>query len=204
MLLFAALGRLGEERVSPTPSPPAKLTIGFIQKKIQATPAAPRTKPPATRQQKSETRVTKPARPPRLKQPAVQQQRNMESAETRETEQPEQTVAAPISAEQKQQDMTLAEPVPVYQLTGLPRFIHKEKPVYPASLRHQGKEATVKLEIYIDANGQIRNIKLLKSGGRDFDQAAINAIRASTFAPGNVNGKPVPVLMRMPIRFKLR
>ncbi len=128
----------------------------------------------------------------------------MESAETRETEQPEQTVAAPISAEQKQQDMTLAEPVPVYQLTGLPRFIHKEKPVYPASLRHQGKEATVKLEIYIDANGQIRNIKLLKSGGRDFDQAAINAIRASTFAPGNVNGKPVPVLMRMPIRFKLR
>ncbi len=98
----------------------------------------------------------------------------------------------------------LAQPVPVYQLTGLPRFVHKEKPIYPASLRHQGREATVKLEIYIDAKGRIRNIKLLKSAGADFDQAAVDAIRASTFAPGNVNGKPVPVLMRMPVKFKLR
>ncbi len=127
----------------------------------------------------------------------------MESRKTENTEQPKQPVAAPANTDQKQQDV-LTEPVPVYQLTGLPRFIHKEKPVYPASLRHQGREATVKLEIYIDANGQIRNIKLLKSAGPDFDQAAINAIHASTFAPGNVNGKPVPVLMRMPIRFKLR
>ncbi len=215
--LFAVLIGLGEKELLLTPPSPTRLTIGFAPEKVPAAPVILQGKPDTARQQsetpKKNPVKTAPQPKPVIKQPVIKKQ--APRAETGKTVTLKQPQAAPVDTGQKQkirqrqqraqnQRKRLAEPVPVYRLTELPRFIHKEKPVYPASLRHQGREATVKLEVYIDAKGKPRNIKLLQSAGTDFDQAAINAIRASTFAPGNVNGKPVSVQMRMPIKFKLR
>ena len=93
-------------------------------------------------------------------------------------------------------------PTPIYQLTSMPRFAHKVEPQYPGAMRALGRESLVKLEVLIDANGKVRKVKVIGSGGDAFDNAARSALLASAFIPGNVEGKPVAVLMRIPIAFR--
>ncbi len=202
LLLFAVLGGLRSSENPPRSPRVLSLTLDFIQKEIHHPPAVvPQPRNPRPRPEKRKKRQAA----PRPERPALRQVAEKREPMEREEKHPEPLIPPSNrpahTAEQKQ---ALPRPVPVYQLSGLPRFLHQEKPIYPPHLRRQGKEATVKLEIYIDASGKVREIKVLKSAGTEFDRAAIAAIHASTFVPGNVAGKPVPVLMRLPIRFKLR
>lgn len=98
----------------------------------------------------------------------------------------------------------LPAPVSLAKLTAMPRFLHKQAPIYPPTMRAIGKQATVKLVVLIDGKGTIRNIDIKKSAGEAFDQAAISAIRNSRFMAGEVNGQPVTVLLNVPVRFTLR
>lgn len=100
-------------------------------------------------------------------------------------------------------DERMPEPTPIYELTAMPRFLHKVEPEFPESMRSLGREGQVGLEVLVDANGRVRKVTILRSGGDAFDEAARAALYASKFAPGNVKGKPVAVLMRMPISFLL-
>lgn len=110
----------------------------------------------------------------------------------------------PVHTDTDAREDSLPTPVPIFQLTQLPRMIHRQKPVYPPAMRQQGKEATVKLEILLDTKGKIRKITVKKSAGNAFDQAAVAAIKNSTFMPANIKGKPVSVLMKIPVKFRLR
>lgn len=98
----------------------------------------------------------------------------------------------------------LPTPIPIFKLTSLPRMLHRQTPVYPPAMKQEGKEATVKLEILLDIKGLVRKVVIKKSGGEAFDLAAIAAIKSSTFMPANINGKPVAVLMKIPVKFRLR
>ncbi len=98
----------------------------------------------------------------------------------------------------------LPTPVPIFQLSDMPQYLHKETPVYPPAMRTLGKTATVKLEAYIDKKGKVREVTIIKSAGEAFDQAAKKAIWASTFSPAKADGKAVAVLLRLPVEFKLR
>ncbi|RFA29270.1 hypothetical protein CAI21_09290 [Alkalilimnicola ehrlichii] len=71
-------------------------------------------------------------------------------------------------------------------------------------MRQQGREGVVRLEVLIDHRGQVVQVTVSESAGEAFDQAAIAAMRASSFSPGRMDDKPVPVLMRIPVSFKLR
>ncbi len=94
-------------------------------------------------------------------------------------------------------------PVPIFEVSSLPRFVHRETPVYPPTMKAQGKEGVVLIEALIDATGKVRKVDVIESAGALFDQAAIAAIKGSTFLPANTNGSPVPVMLRVPIRFRL-
>ncbi len=191
--LFATLTRLGD-REQETRNPAAtRITIGFVQKK-PAPPPARRVAPAPPRPPERET-----FRPSKSKPPVNRKEPRTRPSPPRPGVDQSQPPVVPHAAADSS-----VEPVPIYRLTALPRFVHKEEPIYPDQLRRLGKEATVKLELLIDADGSVRNIRVLKSAGTKFDQAAIDAIRASRFAPGNVNGRAVPVLMRVPVRFRLR
>ncbi len=110
----------------------------------------------------------------------------------------------PVKETADTNDVELPTPIPIFKLTSLPRMIHRQRPTYPPSMRQQGKEATVKLEVLLDIKGVVRTVTIKKSGGELFDQAAIEAIKSSTFMPANINGKPVAVLMKIPVKFRLR
>ena len=97
----------------------------------------------------------------------------------------------------------LPNPVPIFQLTQAPRFLHQETPVYPEIMRTQGISGIVKLEALIDKEGRVRKVNILTSAGKHFDEAARQAILASSFYPAEVENSPVAVLLRLPVKFDL-
>jgi len=94
-------------------------------------------------------------------------------------------------------------PTPMFQLTQGPRFLHKEPPIYPETMRSNGTTGVVKLEALIDQEGRVRKVKVLKSAGEYFDQSAKRALLASSFLPAKIDDKPVAVLLRLPVRYRL-
>ncbi|MFN3567703.1 MAG: TonB family protein [Caldimicrobium sp.] len=85
-----------------------------------------------------------------------------------------------------------------------PRFLHREIPQYPLIARRLGKEGIVKLKLTIDENGKLLNIEVLEGAGYGFTEAAIEAVKKSTFIPAYKNGKPVMSKALLTIRFTLR
>jgi protein TonB len=75
---------------------------------------------------------------------------------------------------------------------------------YPPLANRQKIEAVVFLELYIDKNGDIRNIVVLKDPGYGFAEAAVEALEGMKVEPAEANGIPVAVRYRYPIRFKLK
>lgn len=85
-----------------------------------------------------------------------------------------------------------------------PSFLHREMPVYPAFARKLGKEGEVVLRLTIDERGNLLNVEVLETAEYGFTEAAVNAVKKSTFLPAKKNGKPVASRALLPVRFILR
>ncbi|OIQ00737.1 MAG: hypothetical protein AUK35_02520 [Zetaproteobacteria bacterium CG2_30_46_52] len=192
-LLFFSLTTLSKKVVMDNP---AVLTVEFMAwqepqkvepkpEPIKKVPPKPKPKEPLKKKiiKKPELSVAEPIEPP-VETPV------------------EEVIEEPIVEEVVEE--VLPTPVPIFEVSSLPRFVHRQAPVYPEYMKQQGKEGTVLIEALVDAKGVVRTVKVIQSAGDLFDQAAIAAIQGSTFIPANTNGNPVPVLLRVPIRFRLR
>jgi len=85
-----------------------------------------------------------------------------------------------------------------------PKFLHREMPIYPLIARRLGKEARVVLRLTIDEKGNLLNVEVIEGAGYGFTEAAVEAVRRSTFTPAEVNGKAVMSKAILPIKFSLR
>ncbi|MFN4132367.1 MAG: energy transducer TonB, partial [Caldimicrobium sp.] len=85
-----------------------------------------------------------------------------------------------------------------------PRFLHKELPKYPFIARRLGKEGKVVLRLTIDEKGKLTEIEVLEGAGYGFTEAAIEAVKKSTFLPAYINGTPVKSKAILTINFVLR
>lgn len=74
---------------------------------------------------------------------------------------------------------------------------------YPDRARREGIEGQLILGFTVTPDGDARDILVLKSLHPACDSAAVDAVRTAKFVPGKQNGDPVPVRMRLPIRFRL-
>jgi|WetSurMetagenome_2_1015567.scaffolds.fasta_scaffold354145_1 TonB family protein len=86
---------------------------------------------------------------------------------------------------------------------GAPSFLHKEIPAYPMPARRMGKEGKVVLKLMIDSKGNLRSIEVIESAGFGFTEAAVDAIKKSSFTPASRNGIKVAARAILPIRFRL-
>ncbi len=96
--------------------------------------------------------------------------------------------------------------VPQHKISVVPEIPTKtilSKIEYPKMAMKQGIEGVVYLELFIDENGNIRRVNVLKDPGYGFAEAAIAALDGITCKPALVNDKPVAVRFRYPIRFVL-
>jgi len=87
---------------------------------------------------------------------------------------------------------------------GSPAFIHQEIPVYPILARRLGKEGKVLLKLLIDTNGKLQKIEVVEPAGFGFTEAALEAVKESTYAPGYRNGERVLTKALLTVRFQLQ
>ncbi len=98
------------------------------------------------------------------------------------------------------------EYLPQHKISTVPVIPTREvlsRIVYPPMALKQGIEAIVYLELFIDSNGTIRTIKILKDPGHGFAQAAVAALEGIKCVPANANGKNCAVRYRYPVKFTL-
>ena len=77
--------------------------------------------------------------------------------------------------------------------------------IYPAIAQRSNIEGTVFLELFIDSQGNIRDVRILRETptGRGFGEAAVNAFKGIRGKPAEANGQAVAVRFRYNINFKL-
>jgi len=85
-----------------------------------------------------------------------------------------------------------------------PAFLKQTAPVYPALAKRRGREGSVLLRLRISETGQLTQVEVLEDPGYGFAEAALEAVRSSSFTPAHHNGKAVAIRALLPIRFALR
>ncbi len=85
-----------------------------------------------------------------------------------------------------------------------PRFLNYAQPNYPLAARQQGREGTVVLRLTIDERGNLIQVEVVTSPSDGFAEAAVEAVKRSTFAPAQRGGKAVASRAVLPMRFTLR
>lgn len=88
----------------------------------------------------------------------------------------------------------------------MPRVLHQVEPTYTTDAIRMKVEGTVVLQAVVRTHGVAADISVVRSLDQRFglDQQAIAAVRQWRFAPGERNGRPVPVLVRIEITFSLK
>ncbi|MDX1478616.1 MAG: energy transducer TonB [Saprospiraceae bacterium] len=75
---------------------------------------------------------------------------------------------------------------------------------YPALARENGIEGMVVVEFVVEKDGSVSQIKLLHDIGMGCGKESVRVVRGMPgWSPGIHHGRPVPVLFRLPVRFRL-
>lgn len=74
---------------------------------------------------------------------------------------------------------------------------------YPKTARDKGIEGTMMLEFTVTPDGKAQAVEIVESLHPLCDSAAVDGVKSVQFAPATHNGTPIPVRMRLPIRFRL-
>lgn len=75
-------------------------------------------------------------------------------------------------------------------------------PTYPPAALHRGDAGSVVVRVDVDATGRAYGVTLVqRSGSRDLDRAAMEAVRRWKFTPAVSNGQPVTGSVEVPFDF---
>lgn len=76
-------------------------------------------------------------------------------------------------------------------------------PTYPPSALRRNEGGTVLLRVAVGSDGTPTDIDVVqRSGSRDLDRAAINAVNKWQFRPATRNGRPVASTVQVPVEFR--
>ena len=92
----------------------------------------------------------------------------------------------------------------VYKIGGdvsAPRIIQKFEPEYTQSAKEKKVQGSVLLALVIDASGNPKDIRVLRSLDQGLDENAITAVSQWDFAPAMKEGKPVAVDAKVEINY---
>lgn len=121
--------------------------------------------------------------------------------------QPEPKVAEPIEAmEPRNEVIDYAEQMPEFNYRDQTVQMYLKNNIrYPETARDEGRAGTVHLRFVVETDGKVSGVEIIKSSGFvDLDWEACRIIRLMPdWKPGKQNGKPVRVLMALPVRFVL-
>ncbi len=97
--------------------------------------------------------------------------------------------------------LAFAEKMPA-PVGGLEAIYKKIK--YPEIAKKAGVQGRVYALAYINENGTVDKVQIIKGIGAGCDEEVIRAISEAKFTPGMKEGKPVKVKLSLQIKFKLK
>jgi protein TonB len=83
------------------------------------------------------------------------------------------------------------------------KLIKKVEPVYPELAKEARVSGIVILQVTINAEGLVEDVKVLR-GNPLLDDAAVEAVRQWVYTPTTLNGEPVPVVATVTVNFTLK
>src|SRR4051812_15107478 len=93
------------------------------------------------------------------------------------------------------------EAAPVLQPPRLTTFVEAQ---YPAEAQESHLQGSVELEILVDGDGSVGDVKVVGPAGHGFDEAAMAAARAFVFEPARRGDEVVPARIRYRYVFELK
>lgn len=87
----------------------------------------------------------------------------------------------------------------------IPIYDKNPSPEYPLIARRRGFQGTVVLEVMVDRNGRVGELRVLKSSGyKVLDRAAGESVRDWIFKPAIKGNEKIEMWVRVPICFQLK
>jgi protein TonB len=90
-------------------------------------------------------------------------------------------------------------PSPIGGIMGI-----QAKIVYPEIAKRAGVQGRVYVKAFVDENGIVKKVEVIKGIGAGCDEAAVEAVMQTKFNPGKQRGRPVKVQISIPIKFILQ
>jgi protein TonB len=84
-----------------------------------------------------------------------------------------------------------------------PQIVKKVEPRYPDLAMRAGLEGKVIVKIWVDKEGKVKQVVVLKSDAEIFNEPSVEAAKQFVFTPAYMNNGPVAVWVSFPFRFKL-
>jgi protein TonB len=84
-----------------------------------------------------------------------------------------------------------------------PTVVRKIEPKYPEIALRAGLEGNVFVKVWVDKEGKVRKVVVLKSDAEIFNEAAQDAAKQWIFTPAVMQKGPVSVWVSIPFRFRL-
>jgi TonB family protein len=85
-----------------------------------------------------------------------------------------------------------------------PSLLREVRPSYTDDARRRAIEGDVVLEVVVQRDGSVGNVRVLQTLGAGLEQKAIEAVRQWRFAPAKRLGTSVDVVVEVSVEFKLR
>jgi protein TonB len=88
-------------------------------------------------------------------------------------------------------------------LDNRPRTLFQPAPDYPYVLKNQGVVGEVVVNFTVDENGNVQDVRAVRSSHQEFEMPTIRAVSKWRFEPGRKDGKKVRFRMSVPVAFTL-
>lgn len=99
---------------------------------------------------------------------------------------------------------SLPIPTDEYLVSRMPSVVADVRIPYPPEAKAHKIEGKVVMELLIDADGKVRQAKIISGPGYGLEEAALAAITRFKFRPAEVDGKPVAVKIPFTYNFLLK
>ena len=100
----------------------------------------------------------------------------------------------------------ISQPAPRQaRLDAPPKPKRNIRPDYPKGARQRGEQGDVILEIRVNVEGTVDDVRVATSSGfAELDEAAVKAARAAKFSPARSGRDPIASTARLKLQFKLK
>ena len=114
------------------------------------------------------------------------------------------TIAKEVDNLTAENDDSLPVPTDDYLISSMPSLRKEIRAAYPEAARAARIEGSVVMDVLIDANGFVVDVRVISGLGYGLDEAAVKAMKQFEFEPARVQDQKVAVKIRYTYRFELR